>query len=387
MAVACSPKGDPPAAPTVTELKSPAAPGSGEPNLSVGSEEELFLSWLEPEATDEYALRFSTRVDRGEWSTPQTIARGSDWFVSPADFPSLVALPDETLAASWFTATELETESYDINIAFSRDKGATWTAPISPHRDKKKRQHGFLSLVPFGGNQLAAVWLDGKNLPEDFIGDMALMHTTIAADGTLGPETQLDDRVCECCLTSMTATPDGLLVVYRDRSETEIRDISMVRYADGAWSQPEPLAKDGWEIYGCPVNGPAISSSDRNVAVAWFTAPNDQPRTSVLMSSDGGKTFGNPIRIDQGNPIGRVDVLSLPSGDAIVSWLERTESGARVRVRQIDPNGVAGAPVVVSEDGALSSGVTRLERSADGVVVAWADAEDKVRTTLINFGQ
>ena len=63
--------------------------------------------------------------------------------------------------------------------------------------------------------------------------DMALMYTTILPNGTLGAEVQIDKRVCECCQTSATATPDGLLVVYRDRSQDEIRDIALVRYSNG----------------------------------------------------------------------------------------------------------------------------------------------------------
>jgi len=101
---------------------------------------------------------------------------------------------------------------------------------------------------------------------------MALMYTTIAANGTLGPELQIDNRTCECCKTAMTAIPDGLIAVYRDRSDKEIRDIAISRFAAGKWSAPETLSKDGWEIDGCPINGPAVSSDGKNVAAAWFTA-------------------------------------------------------------------------------------------------------------------
>ena len=51
-----------------------------------------------------------------------------------------------------------------------------------------------------------------------------MMYTTIAANGTLGPELQIDNRTCECCKTAMTAISDGLIAVYRDRSDKEIRE-------------------------------------------------------------------------------------------------------------------------------------------------------------------
>jgi hypothetical protein len=117
--------------------------------------------------------------------------------------------------------------------------------------------------------------LDGRQLSQENEGDMALFYTTIGKDGSIGSETTLDSRVCECCQTSAAATPDGLLVVYRDRSPKEIRDISIVRYASGKWSTPVTVSNDGWQIDACPVNGPAISASGRNVAVAWFTVTTD----------------------------------------------------------------------------------------------------------------
>jgi hypothetical protein len=217
---------------------------------------------------------------------------------------------------------------------------------------------------------------------------MALMHTTVEADGSLGPEATLDMRVCECCQTSAAATSDGLLVAYRDRTEEEIRDISLVRYAGGAWSQPEPLSKDGWEINACPVNGPAISSNGEHAAAAWFTGAGDKLRVYVVMSNDSGKTFGQPVQVDEGQPDGRVDVLSLPSGGALVTWTERTDQGAQIRVREIDPNGVARPSAVVSGASGVRSGAfARMEQAGDQAMVAWTGGGDipRVVTATVDF--
>jgi hypothetical protein len=375
-------------APSVTELKSPAVPDSLAPNLAVAADGRVFMSWIEPGTPNGYVLRFSVRGPQG-WAAPKTIARGTNWFVSAADVPSMAVMPDGTLAAHWFVKAAgvgPESEAYDVNLAFSKDGGGTWSKPIAPHRDGKKRQHGFVSLVPTPDGKLAAIWLDGRNMANEEEGDMALMYTTIAANGTLGPEVQIDNRTCECCQTAMTATPDGLLAVYRDRSDKEIRDISIVRYTNGRWSQPEALTKDGWEIDGCPINGPAVSSNGRNVAVAWFTAPDDKSQVNVLMSNDSGKTFGKPIRIDDGNPVGRVGIASRASGAAVVSWVERTGQGAQVHVREIAANGTTAAPVNVSGTAGLGSGAfPRMVRSGDDIVIAWADGSKpaQVRTAVV----
>jgi hypothetical protein len=375
-------------APTVTDLQSPAGAGSEGPNLTSGPDGRVYLNWLEPVSPKGYALRFSIRGQQG-WSAPKTIASGTNWFVSPADFPSFSVMSDGTMAANWLVATGgPRSEAYDINVAFSKDAGTTWGKPIVPHRDGKKRQHGFLAWLPTTDAKLAAIWLDGRNMPSEEEGNMALMYTTIAANGSLGPEVQVDNRACECCKTSMARTADGLIAAYRDRSDKEIRDISIARYVNGRWSAPEALTKDGWEIDGCPINGPAVSSNGKNVAVAWFTAPGDKPQVNLMMSVDSGKSFGKKIRVDGGNPAGRTEVLSLASGDAVVSWIERTAQGPKLHVRRFDSNGVGAVPIDVSKAaGVASGGFPKMVVSGNDIVVAWTDTSEPshVRTAVVNF--
>jgi hypothetical protein len=375
-------------APSVTELKSPSAAGSEAPNIAIAPDGRVFLSWLEPVSAKAHALKFSIR-DKQAWSAPQTIASGPNWFVSGADYPTIAFLPDGTMAASWFVATNLAREAYNTSIVLSRDSGKTWSKPIVPHRDTKERQHGFASFVPTPDGRLGAIWLDGRKMTENGEGDMSLMYTTIGKDGTLGPETVLDARVCECCQVSAAATPNGLLAVYRDRSAKEIRDISIVRFANGRWSAAAPLSTDSWEYFGCPVNGPAISSNGLKVAVAWFTEVKEKPQVNVALSADGGKTFGKPIKVDGGNPSGRVDVVSLPSGAAVVSWVERGAQRSQVRLRQVEATGVALPPLVVSgtTTGVQPGSVPRIERSGNEFIVAWTASGDlpSVRTAIVKL--
>lgn len=369
-----------------TDLKSPAGPGSAEPNLAVGRDGRVYMTWIEPAPGKASVLQFSA-LQSQSWTAPKAIARGTNWFVNPADFPSLAVLPDGTLAAHWLVLSGgPDSEAYDIDLAFSKDSGATWTKPVVIHRDRKKRQHGFVSFAPAPDGKLAAIWLDGRNMQDEEHGDMALMYTTITSAGILGTESQIDNRVCECCQTAIATTPDGFVAVYRDRSDKEIRDISLSRFANGRWSLPEPLSKDNWEIDGCPINGPAVSSFGRNVAVAWFTAPDDKAQVNLLMSSDAAKSFGKKVRIDAGNPAGRVDVESLPSGEALVSWIERTGEGSQLHLRQVSANGTAAAPINVSGATKVASGgFPKIALSGNQIVAAWTDSAEpsRVHTTLI----
>ena len=84
----------------VRELSSPAGAGSGQPNLTVAPNGRVYLSWIERLAENRFSLRFSVK-EKDSWSTPRVIAEGENWFVNWADFPSMIALKDGSLAAHW----------------------------------------------------------------------------------------------------------------------------------------------------------------------------------------------------------------------------------------------------------------------------------------------
>ncbi len=411
---------------------SPAPVGSGEPNLFATPDGRTFLSWLEPlEGGERHALRFSLLpAERWEdpegWSPPRTIVTGDDFFVNWADFPSIHVLPDGRMAAHWLVRSGPDTFDYDVHVAWSMDDGDTWSDSVVPHRDGTLSEHGFVSLFPWtvgppGSEEepaLGAVWLDGRDFAsgsED--PEMSLRFTTLQPGG-LGEEILLDERICDCCQTSAAVTAQGPVVVYRDRTEEEIRDISIVRaVADSpgaaagesglgaeegsglAWTDPVPIHEDGWVIPACPVNGPMVAARGQLVAVAWFTAAQDTPRVKLAFSTDAGASFGPPIQIDDGDPLGRVAVVLSErgtgeegdQGQAFVSWLERTEEGADIRVRAVEgpgatPGGTVGPSFTLAQTThARSGGFPRMTALDGGILLAWNDVDGsgRVETTVL----
>jgi hypothetical protein len=362
------------------------APGSGEPNLTVLADGRVLLSWIEPAGNKRHALRYATRAPgAGAWSESRTIAEGTDWFVNWADFPSVASLPDGTLFAHWLVKSGPGSYAYDINVSRSSD-GRTWTAPVVVHRDGVKTEHGFVSMIPWADDAMGLVWLDGRAMAASTAGGhgthtgaMTLVQSTMHRDGTLGPETTMDQRVCDCCQTDIARSTGAVVVVYRDRSEKEIRDNYAVRFVDGAWSTPHAIAADGWEIAGCPVNGPAVAAAGARVAAAWFTAPGGVARVKVALSDDSGATFGPPIVVDDGSPVGRVDLVMLDDGAALVSWVEGGETSS-VRARRIGAAGERGESMTVAGTSTVrSSGFPRMAQSKGEVTMAWRDAAEPPR--------
>jgi hypothetical protein len=116
-----------------------------------------------------------------------------------------------------------------------------------------------------------------------------------------------------------------------------------------------------------------VAARAARVAVAWFTAAKDTPRLKMAFSDDSGASFGAPVVIDDGKPVGWPDVVMLEDGSTLVSWLERRGEGVgEVLVRRVSPGRPPGPPVVVAQSvSGRATGVPHMVRAGDRVLVAW----------------
>ena len=350
---------------------------SGESNLFASSDGETYLSWVEYENDSLDVLKFSS-LNGNKWTSPKTISQGTDWFVNWADFPSLVSNHEGNLTAHWLQKSASGTYDYDVHISQSTDDGNTWSASIIPHQDGINAEHGFVSMMPTPEGNTFAVWLDGRNTKKEINNGMTLRTAVIDNDNNISNEVELDNRVCDCCQTDVTWTDKGPIVVYRDRSEEEIRDIGIVRKVDGKWSKPRTLFEDRWMIAGCPVNGPSIASQDNVALVVWYTKSQDKPKVLATISKDFGQTFCDPIIIDDDNPIGRLDVI-IHQNKAVISWMQNGKSKASISIRTLDFDGVLSKSQKVGiNTTARNSGFPRMVSSKNNIIMAWTDAQDSI---------
>ena len=285
------------------------------------TEDGLWLSWLE-RVEGGHALRFSMWDGHG-FGPPSTIHTSDHFLANWADFSSILSFGDGRLAAHWLEKAAEGTYEYDVFIALSGDGGESWGKPERPHRDGTLSEHGFVSLVADDASGFSAVWLDGRAF-EKGASDNEMNLRTTRFDGTEGIEDLLlDGRVCECCQTGMARTEAGLFVAYRNRSddETEIRDISYVRQIDGKWTEPETLYEDGWELSGCPVNGPQVA--------AWLGSapPRASPKFSFSSRKMAARASVSPSGLSGSTTAGRWDVWT-SNGSARTSS-SRGSNGAK----------------------------------------------------------
>lgn len=423
----CSPGAGHPApgeeAPVALELlPTPAAADALAPELSVVGGRAA-LTWLDRtgEGEDDWRLRLA-RLGPDGFEEPVTVAPLSGdeetttrFFANWADRPGVVqggAGPDGPLYAWWLAKLGGGTYAYGVEVARSADGGATWEPLGLLHDDRSPTEHGFVTLIP-EAEGVRAFWLDGRATAR---GEPMTLRTALVTDRVEhGTAEVVDDSVCDCCDTAAVVAGGAPLVLYRDRTEGEIRDVWAARKGAQSWSDPYPVHRDGWEIAACPVNGPVVArhgvhenGQDETVWAAWFTgaparegSPEDaetggrgtHPRVLAAVSRDGGRTFGEPVRVDADSPLGRLDLaVDAAGGEAIVSWLGATDGGeAAIRLRRITADGRLGPTFDLARAaGSRASGVPRLlavpsPDGGDRLLVAWVEPEEGSRAGAVRL--
>ncbi|OAB81522.1 hypothetical protein [Cochleicola gelatinilyticus] len=359
-------------------IENPSEENSALPRL-FGSENGLFFSWVETKDTTDF-LKYSVLKD-ASWESVETVTSGTDWFTNWADFP-VIAENNGSILTNILQRSANGTYTYDIKLNLFSSETQRWNKNFILHKDGTKSEHGFVSMQPYGEESFFITWLDGRNTTggheghdqHSSAGAMTLRSAVVHTDGSIANETELDSKVCDCCNTAAAITSKGPIVAYRDRSDEEIRDVSILRWENNKWTAPQTLGNDAWKIAGCPVNGPAISAIDASVAVAWFTGANELPKVYAAFSEDNGATFKNPIRMDSSEAVGRVDIALITATEAVVCWLETDGAQTYIMASKISDDGEKGEAIEIANiESGRSSGFPQMELYNDKLYFAWTE--------------
>ncbi|MBI2681795.1 MAG: hypothetical protein HYX26_01000 [Acidobacteriales bacterium] len=313
----------------VEAIANPSGATSLQAHWGTAQDGSPLLSWIETLKDGSHTLRYAIR--RGaQWSEPRTIATDRHFFRQPAESPSVISFADGSLLAEWVEILPASSEAEYLYVSASKN-GIQWTPPVMAHQDRNPVQHALVSMVASG-------------------------------------------------------TSRGLLVAYRDHTSQDIRDIGVIRFENGRWLPSKILNPDKWEINACPVNGASAAAKDNRVAIAWYTEAQDAPRTQLVFSSDGGATFGKPVRVSSGNSFGHVSVALDEQGGAFVSWIEEGKGadGVRLLARQVTGAGVAGPVTQVGQGSRRSIGYPRLLHAGSETWIAWGNSgTGKIQTARL----
>jgi hypothetical protein len=289
-----------------------------------------------------------------------------------------------------------------IKMSKSRDGGKSFAAPVTLSSSDAAGDRGWPSLTVDGHGTSHAIWVDHRGLAAarregaththgaGHGGDRAT-HDGVAmaqksglyfaslpvSGGNAVVEHELTAGTCYCCKTALvTGRDDVLYAAWRHVYPGNFRDIafSVSRDRGRTFSAPVRVSEDGWEIHGCPDDGPAMTVDKRGVVhVIWPTViggGTDEPQGALFYASTSdGRTFTPRVRIPTlGSPKpGHPQIVADDRGRVAVAWDEVID-GQRIAVVREVHQSTSGRPVTFGDPLRLTTNSTNITNATDASV-------------------
>jgi hypothetical protein len=181
--------------------------------------------------------------------------------------------------------------------------------------------------------------------------------------------------VCACCQIVVGFSKGNVVLAYRSVKPGNVRDIFTIVSGDNGktWDRPRLASGDNWVLDGCPHAAPVLASTATGLYLAWMTGVSGKAEIYMVVSKDGGRTFGERLHVSAGvygakNP--RLVVIGDRVDIALEAQLEeRKEFGPAIVYREI-VRGTPSKPIVVSGDARAS--YPELAADDRGLLIAWS---------------
>ena len=366
------------------------------------------VAWTAAESGDNPDVYVAISRNGGDsFDAPVRVNREPGEVYVSGELPPRVALAPSTAGAdpdvvvAW-TAKVLDT---DIRLARSRDGGRTFGTPETLQRPGAAGDRGWHALAIDSSGRAHVIWLDHRGLAED--GEAGHVHAGARSraparmdplaesvamaqrsglyyntEGTDGArERELAKGVCYCCKTALATGPRGAVyAAWRHVYAGSIRDIAFLSSSDGGrtFNRPGRVSDDGWQLDGCPDDGPAMSV-DRTgrVHVVWPTVLDGaEPEGAIFYAaSSDGRTFGPRVRVPTlGSPKpGHPQIVVDGEGRIAVAWDELQGGVRKVAFRSftLDNAGRATFTPILTLNTGASGSYPVLASSARGILAVW----------------
>ncbi len=218
--------------------------------------------------------------------------------------PKVAVGPSNEIYVAWAN----ERERWKGNIRFSRslDGGKTFSPAIYVNTDTSGALigRGFETIAIDKKGHIYIAWIDQRD-KKGYANGVAEIWMAESADRgkTFSHDRKIISNVCECCRLTLAFDSTGRMFIsyrYVPPSGPMCRDIAVARSDDGGKTfQSTVVHHDGWELNGCPTDGPSLSvDASGRVNVVWFTASGNMPRLYIASSTDHGASFGKPALLD-----------------------------------------------------------------------------------------
>jgi hypothetical protein len=352
-----------------------AIPGAANQYVSLASAGSVVAAtWAATPAGGATAIYVAMSQDGGRtFARPVRVATNAD--VGGEQPPRVVLTPasggsgSSDVVVVWTAKSEAGTRLFSSR---SRDRGVTYSQPAVIAGSAAPGNRGWESVTVDAAGHPVVAWLDHRdsvamagsghhhevtaapaaaaparatagaetaNAAEQSVARAATSRIYVGSTDGGVPVQGLVHGVCYCCKTAIAAAANGdLMLAWRHVYPGGYRDMafSVSRDAGRTFSTPVRVSADGWQIAGCPEDGPALAiDADRRTHIVWPTLVRDSggDRMALFhaMTTNGG-TFSERSRMPAGDSAFHPQLAVAASGEIVSVWDEGSAGVRRVRL-------------------------------------------------------
>jgi hypothetical protein len=197
-------------------------------------------------------------------------------------------------------------------------------------------------------------------------------------------------NVCFCCKTAIAQTDAGLAAAWRDVYPGSLRDISFARLDDSPETTRVRVAEDGWQINGCPEDGPAMAADPQgHPHIVWPTlVAGTKPAKGVFYAKTAdGRAFSPRVRLDDGAGSATHPAVAVAASGVVMAVWEMSPGadGPEHRIEARAYRSDIWQPVQVLTHGTAATSPA-IAATRQGFIVAWGTrAETTSAIEILRF--
>ena len=289
--------------------------------------------------------------------------------------------------AVWQTHAGGELGSMKLRFARSTDYGKSFTNAVDVDPSGLPASQSFFNLNVSLKGTIFVVWLDGRDKAEGHGGAAIYMARSLDGGTSFEKSVRVAINACPCCRPSIAFRDENTVHVgFREIFADNVRDIAVVTSTDGgkSWGIPVRVADDHWQIDGCPHSGPSLAVLGNRLFVSWFTVHEKEQQSYIFLahSSDSGRTFSDRLWLSEG-PVDANHPYIVATKDRILAVFQARDRAANngwgkvhVYLREVSAAGTMSRLMAVPNVGASASYPTLAFELPGHVFLAWTESDD-----------
>jgi hypothetical protein len=315
------------------------------------------------------------------WSAPMQVHDSIEAIEGEEGGPRIAFGSDNNPYVVWSTPNE-KGDKTRANIRFAAGDGkGRFIPPRTLNEIKDTARFPTIEAMP--DNSLLVGWID-RRVDNPVPRSLYLMRIN-AAGQQLTTSYKIGAGLCECCRLSISVADGGNTVYMVDRqvSKNQVRNHALRKSTDGGktFGEPVEISDDGWQVPSCPHSGPTIGQDRRgHLHVTWFTLGRSEKEAGIYytVSRDGGHSFA-PRQLVHANTAPEILHATLAvghDGTVYFAWDNLDEkSKAQVFVRSLKADGQSWSPIQQISNTTGNASRPMMAISDNQLHVAWTETQ------------